>query len=73
VEDAGPGVPADEREQIFERFVRGSAARGGRPGGGSGLGLSLVSEHVRVHEGRVWVEERAGGGARFVVELPVVR
>lgn len=71
VEDAGPGVPPEERDQIFERFVRGRAA--GRRGadGGSGLGLSLVSEHVRVHHGRVWVEDRAGGGARFVVELPV--
>jgi len=73
VEDAGPGVPADERDQIFERFVRGRAARRWRPGGGSGLGLSLVSEHVRVHNGKVWVEDRAGGGARFVVELPVVQ
>ncbi len=72
VEDAGPGVPAEEREQIFERFVRGRAS--GRRGadGGSGLGLSLVSEHVRVHGGRVWVEDRSGGGARFVVEIPVV-
>ncbi len=72
VEDAGPGVPPEEQEQIFERFVRGRAA--GRRGadGGSGLGLSLVSEHVRVHDGRVWVEDRAGGGARFVVELPVL-
>jgi signal transduction histidine kinase len=72
VEDTGPGVPQDEREQIFERFVRGRAARVQRPDGGAGLGLSLVAEHVRVHKGRVWVEERAGGGARFVVELPVV-
>ncbi|MGH9279037.1 MAG: ATP-binding protein [Acidimicrobiales bacterium] len=71
VEDAGPGVPPEEREQIFERFVRGRVAGARRPQGGAGLGLSLVSEHVRVHHGRVWVEDRAGGGARFVVELPV--
>jgi signal transduction histidine kinase len=36
------------------------------------LGLSLVAEHVQLHAGRVWVEDRPDGGARFVVELPVV-
>lgn len=72
VEDRGPGVPPGERETIFEPFVRGGAA-GGRRGmdGGAGLGLSLVSEHVRLHSGRVWVEDGDQGGARFVVELPV--
>ncbi len=72
VEDCGPGVPPGEREMIFEPFVRGGAA-GGRRGmdGGAGLGLSLVSEHVRLHSGRVWVEDGSDGGARFVVELPV--
>jgi len=73
VEDEGPGVPADEREAIFDRFSRGSA--GGRRGndGGTGLGLSLVAEDLRLHGGRVWVEERADGrkGARFVLELPL--
>lgn len=71
VDDEGPGVPEEERRRIFERFNRGSAA--GRRGGaeGVGLGLSLVVEHVQLHRGKVWVEERPGGGARFVVELPV--
>ena len=70
VDDAGPGVPEAERERIFERFARGAAA-GRRTGSeGVGLGLSLVAEHVRLHGGRVWAEERPGGGARFVVELP---
>jgi signal transduction histidine kinase len=70
VEDAGPGVAPDDRQRIFEPFVRGRAA--GRRGSadGTGLGLSLVAEHVRLHRGRVWVEDRPGGGARFVVELP---
>jgi signal transduction histidine kinase len=72
VEDDGPGVPADEREQIFEPFVRGRGARHRGVHGGAGLGLSLVAEHVRAHDGHVWVEERTNGGARFVVELPVV-
>lgn len=70
VEDAGPGVPEEERESIFERFTRGKSARARASGDGTGLGLSLVSEHVAIHKGRVWVEEREGPGARFVVELP---
>ena len=51
------------------------AATGARSGGGVGLGLALVAEHVALHGGRVWVENRAGdgGGARFVVDLPVVQ
>ena len=73
VEDNGPGVVAAERALIFDRFHRGRA--GGRRGrdSGSGLGLSLVAEHVGLHGGRVWVEDRPGAaqGARFVVELPV--
>ena len=50
VEDAGPGVPAGERERIFERFARGGAAGRRQSGEGTGLGLSLVAEHVRLHE-----------------------
>lgn len=73
VEDKGPGVPPHERIVIFDRFSRGAA--GGRRGSdsGVGLGLSLVSEHVHLHGGRVWVEDRPDGdsGARFVVELPL--
>jgi two-component system, OmpR family, sensor histidine kinase MtrB len=73
VDDEGPGVAPEEREAIFERFFRGSAAGQRRGGGqGSGLGLSLVTEHVRLHGGRVWVEDNpAGTGARFVVEIPL--
>jgi signal transduction histidine kinase len=70
VDDAGPGVPPAERERIFDRFARGLGSRSGDKGG-AGLGLSLVAEHVRMHGGSVWVEDRPGGGARFVVSLPV--
>jgi signal transduction histidine kinase len=71
VDDAGPGVPPSEREHVFERFARGPAAGRRANSEGVGLGLSIVSEHVRLHGGQVWVEDRPGGGARFVVELPV--
>ena len=71
VEDHGAGVPEHERLLVFERFARGGVA-GRRAGSdGAGLGLSLVDEHVRMHGGRVWVEDRLDGtpGARFVIEL----
>ncbi len=71
VEDSGGGVAAEERDRVFDRFFRGSAGDMRRAGDGSGLGLSLVREHIGLHGGRVWVEEREGGGARFVVRLPV--
>ena len=64
VEDAGPGVAQGERARIFERFARGSAARHRI---GTGLGLSLVAEHAQAHGGEAWVEDRPGGGARFLV------
>jgi two-component system sensor histidine kinase MtrB len=72
VDDAGPGVPADAREHVFERFARGSPADRDALDSGAGLGLALVSQHVHRHDGHTWVEERPGGGARFVVELPEV-
>ena len=72
MEDRGPGVPEHERHHIFERFARGESSSFPGAGDGTGLGLSLVAEHARLHHGHVWVEERVGGGARFVVELPLV-
>jgi signal transduction histidine kinase len=74
VEDAGPGVPDEEKDLIFERFARGVSAGARRGGSGAGLGLALVAEHVALHDGDVWVEDRLDGasGARFVVELPRV-
>ena len=72
VEDHGPGVPVDERDLIFERFARGAVAGRRSSSDGAGLGLALVDEHVRMHGGRVWVEDRRDStpGARFVLELP---
>lgn len=66
VDDAGPGVARGERSRIFERFARGSAARHRV---GTGLGLALVAEHAQAHGGQAWVEDRPGGGARFMVSF----
>lgn len=68
VADDGPGVPATDRERIFERFTRLDTARGSGTGG-AGLGLAIVQEVVTEHGGRVWVEDHPGGGARFVVDF----
>ena len=69
VEDRGPGVPAELRERIFEPFYRLPGAS--ESVGGVGLGLSLVRSIAVRHRGSVRCEDRPGGGARFVVELPV--
>ncbi len=70
VEDSGPGIPAEARQTIFERFAQldGSATR---RHGGTGLGLAIVREFVHLHQGSVEVGECAGGGARFRVEFPL--
>ena len=69
VDDRGPGVPADQRERIFEKFYRlpGASERSG----GVGLGLALVRSIAERHGGSVRCEARAGGGARFVLRLPL--
>jgi signal transduction histidine kinase len=68
VVDHGRGVPSEDRERVFERFAR-SGARGSRQG--TGLGLSLVAETARAHGGVVWCEGTTGGGATFVLRLPL--
>lgn len=70
VDDDGPGVPPHERTYVFERFARGD--RGQEVSGGTGLGLALVAEHLRLHDGRALVVDSPSGGARFVLELPLV-
>ncbi|MEG1767988.1 MAG: ATP-binding protein [Comamonas sp.] len=69
VDDRGPGVPADQRERIFEKFYRlpGASERSG----GVGLGLALVRSIAERHGGSVRCEAREGGGARFVLRLPL--
>jgi two-component system OmpR family sensor kinase len=70
VTDHGPGLPAMDRERIFEPFYRSDASRS-RDSGGAGLGLSIVSAVVAAHGGRIKVRETRGGGATFDVELPL--
>lgn len=69
VRDAGPGIPPEDRQRIFERFFRrGSELR--RETQGVGLGLAIVRHIVSAHRGRVWVDDTPGAGACFVIELP---
>ena len=70
--DRGPGVPADERDRIFEPFYRPAGIRE-TVDGGVGLGLSLVDKIARKHGGSARCLEREGGGTRFEVELPLAR
>jgi two-component system sensor histidine kinase MprB len=68
VRDHGPGIPEDDRPHVFDRFYRGTTARG-RPG--SGLGLAIVRQVAETHGGTIAVHQGAGGGSRFVMTLPV--
>jgi len=68
VEDAGPGVPLEMREVIFEPFRQGTLIPGGSSG--LGIGLWLVANFAQMHGGRAWVQDRPGGGASFRVHLP---
>ena len=72
IDDDGPGIPVHERFHVFERFARGSTSDRPGAGPGTGLGLSLVAEHVRLHGGTIAVETSPSGGARFTIELPRV-
>lgn len=69
VADTGPGVPDEEKQQIFQRFHRSEQARSDRAH--FGLGLSIAAEIAARHQGRLWVEDAPQGGAVFVLELPL--
>ena len=64
--DRGPGIRPGEEERIFEKFVRSYAT-----GGGIGLGLTICRAIITAHGGRIWAENRAGGGAVFRFTLPI--
>jgi signal transduction histidine kinase len=67
VEDTGDGLDPDARTRMFERFWRGDRSRSSR---GTGLGLAIARGLVEAHGGRIWAEEREGGGARVCFTLP---
>ncbi len=71
VEDTGPGITPEDLKSIFEPFSQGtSGVLLGK--GSSGLGLSISSQFVKLHGGRMWVESRVGHGSTFFVDLPMV-
>jgi two-component system sensor histidine kinase KdpD len=70
VADRGQGIPADALPKIFERYRRGEAHA---EGGSVGLGLFIVRSLTQGHGGRVWAENREGGGARITFTLPLRR
>ena len=70
VADRGPGIPAQDVERVFDKFYRVMGAR--RKGSmGTGLGLAVSRGLIEAHGGRIWVENREGGGAVFRFTLPV--
>ena len=69
VADDGPGVPAEERERIFERFYKADPSR---RDGGAGLGLAIARWIADQHHGRIIAADNPGGGAAFFVDLPLL-
>ncbi|MFN5049509.1 ATP-binding protein, partial [Roseateles sp.] len=69
VADAGPGIPPEELDKIFEAFIQSSSTKDGS--GGTGLGLAICRKIVEIHGGRISAENRAGGGACFNIVLPL--
>jgi signal transduction histidine kinase len=67
--DQGPGIPPDELEAVFDKFVQSSKTKTGA--GGTGLGLAICREIIAAHKGRIWAENRPGGGAVFSFEIPL--
>jgi len=70
VDDRGPGVPPDMRVRIFEPFARGHTQTDRASGTGFGLGLAICKRIITGHNGSIAIDDRPGGGARFVVALP---
>jgi signal transduction histidine kinase len=68
--DRGPGIPAEDRDRVFDRFYRVPGAGAGREPGGSGLGLAICREVAHAHRGRVWIDSAPGGGTAVSMALP---
>jgi len=64
VSDTGPGIPSDKINEVFEPFFTTKAQ-------GMGIGLSIARTIIEAHNGRIWAENKAGGGAVFRISLPL--
>jgi len=73
VSDDGPGIPVELRAQIFDRFVRNTGPGDRASANGTGLGLAIVSTISQSHDGTAEVGDSASGGAKFTVDLPVLK
>ena len=73
VEDTGTGLEPEVERRMFDRFWRGDRARSSARGSGAGLGLAIARGLVEAHGGRIWAENRPGGGARISFTLPARR
>jgi len=71
VTDTGPGIPAEARQHIFERFYRADRTRTKAEDGGAGLGLAIARWIARAHDGDIELSDSGGVGAEFIVRLPV--
>ncbi|MBI5246055.1 MAG: HAMP domain-containing histidine kinase [Elusimicrobia bacterium] len=69
VSDRGPGVPDNQKTRIFEKYVT-SGRKDSPMDTGTGIGLSFCAAAVSAHKGKIWVEDRPGGGSRFIFDLP---
>ncbi len=69
VRDQGVGIPEDELESVFDKFVQSSKTRTGA--GGTGLGLAICREIIQAHYGRIWAENNPSGGACISCILPL--
>ena len=68
--DEGPGIPDEELDSVFDKFVQSSRTKSGA--GGTGLGLAICREITEAHQGKIWAKNKAEGGACFTVELPLL-
>ena len=68
VADQGVGIPDDELEAVFDKFVQSSKTKTGS--GGTGLGLAICKQIIQDHDGNIWAENTPTGGAKFAFTLP---
>ncbi len=70
VADNGPGIPAEQRSQVFNKFYQIVQSKKSNVGG-SGLGLSICKKIIDLHKGQIFVDESSSGGAKFILQIPM--